>query len=131
MADSKQPVFDPHAFLLNAGLGKRLVHLKAKKAFFLQGDVADSVFYVQKGRAKLTVVSGAGKEATITLLAPGEFVGEEAIAAVAGNRDHGLHGVEDRQKGDDSRDPRGACLLRSVPRLLARSQYADTSRSCG
>ena len=86
MTDSKQPVFDPHAFLLSAGLGKRLVRLKAKERFFLQGDIADSVFYVQKGRAKLTVVSGAGKEATITLLAPGEFVGEEAIAAVAGSR---------------------------------------------
>jgi CRP/FNR family cyclic AMP-dependent transcriptional regulator len=75
MSDSKQPEFDPHAFLLNAGLGKRLVHLKVKEAFFLQGDVTDSVFYLQKGRAKLTVVSNAGKEATITLLAPGEFIG--------------------------------------------------------
>ena len=52
----------------------------------MQGDVADSVFYLQKGRAKLTVVSHTGKEATITLLAPGEFVGEEAVAAVVGNR---------------------------------------------
>jgi len=86
MSDSKQPAFDPHAFLLNAGLGKRLVHLKAKQAFFVQGDPADSVFYLQKGRAKLTVVSNAGKEATITLLAPGEFIGEEAVAAVVGSR---------------------------------------------
>src|SRR5450755_1163032 len=86
MTDSERPAFDPQAFLANAGLGKRIVHLKPKQAFFSQGNVADSVFYLQKGRAKLTVVSGAGKEATITLLAPGEFVGEEAIAAVAGNR---------------------------------------------
>jgi CRP-like cAMP-binding protein len=86
MTDSKKPTFDPHAFLLNAGLGKKIVHLKAKQAFFVQGDAADSVFYLQKGRAKLTVVSYAGKEATITLLSPGEFVGEEAIAAVAGSR---------------------------------------------
>jgi CRP/FNR family cyclic AMP-dependent transcriptional regulator len=86
MSDSKQPAFDPHAFLLKAGLGKRLVHLKVKETFFLQGDVTDSVFYLQKGRAKLTVVSDAGKEATITLLAPGEFVGEEAVAAIVGKR---------------------------------------------
>ena len=86
MTDPKKPAFDPHAFLLNAGLGKRLVHLKAKQAFFVQGDPADSVFYLQKGRAKLTVVSNAGKEATITLLGPGEFIGEEAVAAVVGNR---------------------------------------------
>src|ERR1700683_4883645 len=86
MTDSNKLTFDPHAFLLNAGLGKRLVHLKAKQAFFVQGDSADSVFYLQKGRAKLTVVSNAGKEATITLLAPGEFIGEEAVGAMLGNR---------------------------------------------
>jgi CRP-like cAMP-binding protein len=86
MTDSKQTAFDPHAFLLNAGLGKRLVHLKTKEALFVQGDVADSVFYLQKGRAKLTVVSNTGKEATIALLAPGEFVGEEAVGAILGNR---------------------------------------------
>src|ERR1035438_9801228 len=86
MTDSKQTAFDPHTFLLNAGLGKRLVHLKTKEALFVQGDVADSVFYLQKGRAKLTVVSNTGKEATITLLAPGAFVGEEAVGAIAGNR---------------------------------------------
>jgi len=86
MTDPKKPAFDPQSFLLNAGLGKRFVHLKAKQAFFVQGDAADSVFYLQKGRAKLTVVSNAGKEATITLLAPGEFIGEEAVAAVVGSR---------------------------------------------
>jgi CRP/FNR family transcriptional regulator, cyclic AMP receptor protein len=86
MTDSRQSAFDPHAFLLNAGLGKRIVHLKVKEAFFLQGDVTDSVFYLQKGRAKLTVVSNAGKEATITLLAPGEFIGEEAVGAIVGKR---------------------------------------------
>ena len=110
MTDSKQPTFDPHAFLMNAGLGKRIVHLKAKQALFSQGDVADSVFYLQEGRAKLTVVSNAGKEATITLLSPGD-----------GNGDHSLHSAEDKQKGDDSRDPRGACLLRPVSGLFAGS----------
>jgi CRP-like cAMP-binding protein len=48
--------------------------------------VADSVFYLQRGRAKITVVSQAGKEATITLVTPGEFVGEGALAAVNGLR---------------------------------------------
>src|ERR1700684_4632243 len=82
MTDSKKPTFDPHAFLLKAGFGKKIVHLKVNQAFFVQGDAADSVFYLQKGRAKLTVVSKAGKEATITLLSPGEFVGEESIASI-------------------------------------------------
>jgi CRP/FNR family cyclic AMP-dependent transcriptional regulator len=80
------PVFDPAAFLAKAGLGRRIVELQPKEAFFSQGDLADSVFYLQKGRAKVTVVSQVGKEATITLLGPRDFVGEEALAAVPGLR---------------------------------------------
>lgn len=78
--------FDVGAFLANAGLGRKIVHFKPKQCFFSQGSPADSVFYIQKGRAKLTVVSKAGKEATVTLLSAGDFVGEEAVAAVAGLR---------------------------------------------
>jgi len=52
----------------------------------MQGHPADSIFYIQSGRARLTVVSKSGKEATITLLAAGDFVGEESIAAVNGRR---------------------------------------------
>ncbi len=63
-----------------------MVQIKAKRTFFSQGDPADSVFYIRKGSAKLTVVSKAGKEATITLLKAGEFVGEEAITAIIGLR---------------------------------------------
>jgi len=79
-------MFDPAAFLAHPGLGRKIVRLKAKSDFFKQGDPAASVFYLQSGRAKLTVVSSRGKEATITLLGAGEFVGEEAIAAVTGLR---------------------------------------------
>lgn len=60
--------------------------MEPKQVFFSQGDPADSVFYLQKGRAKVTVVSHAGKEATITLLSAGDFVGEESLAAVSGLR---------------------------------------------
>jgi len=76
--------FDPAAFLAKAGLGRRIVQVKAKHVFFAQGNPAESVFYLQTGRAKLTVISQRGKEATIALLAPGDFVGEESIAAAAG-----------------------------------------------
>ncbi len=79
-------IFDAAHFLANAGLGRRIVLVKAKQCFFTQGQPADSIFYLQKGRAKLTVVSEAGKEATITLLAEGDFIGEEALANVAGLR---------------------------------------------
>src|SRR5450631_1004896 len=78
--------FDSAAFLANAGLGRRIIELKPKETFFCQGDPADSVFYLQKGRARVTVVSQSGKEATITLLSAGEFVGEECLAAILGLR---------------------------------------------
>jgi CRP-like cAMP-binding protein len=80
------PAFDTAAFLANAGLGRRIVQLAPKQTFFSQGDPADSVFYLQKGRARVTVVSTAGKEATITLLSAGDFIGEGALAAVPGLR---------------------------------------------
>ena len=78
--------FDATAFLAHAGLGRQIIELKPKDTFFNQGDKADAVFYLQRGRAKLTVVSQVGKEATITLLAAGEFIGEESLAAIAGLR---------------------------------------------
>ena len=81
-----KPTFDAHAFLTSAGLGRRIVQFAPKQNFFTQGDPADAVFYLQKGRAKVTVVSTAGKEATITLLSEGDFVGETALAAVPGLR---------------------------------------------
>jgi len=80
------PAFDVAAFLAGAGVGRRIVHVEPKATFFSQGDPADSVFYLQKGQAKITVVSQAGKEATIALLSAGEFVGEGALAAVPGLR---------------------------------------------
>ena len=86
LGDLEKPGFDTAAFLASAGLGRRIIQLAPQDAFFSQGDPADSVFYLQEGRAKVTVVSTAGKEATISLLAAGDFVGEEALAAMAGLR---------------------------------------------
>jgi CRP/FNR family cyclic AMP-dependent transcriptional regulator len=86
MTEKNRSTFDLAAFLANAGLGRRIVEVKEKENFFSQGDPADAVFYLQRGRAKLTVVSQSGKEATITLLNAGEFVGEAALAAVPGLR---------------------------------------------
>jgi CRP-like cAMP-binding protein len=72
------------AFLEQAGAGRRIVKLKPKQVFFSQGSAADSIFYLQTGSARLTVVSHDGKEATIALLPAGEFVGEESLASVGG-----------------------------------------------
>ena len=86
MTEKSNLTFDPIAYLARAGVGKRIDDLKPNETFFVQGDPADSVFYIQSGRAKLTVVSHEGKEATITLLSSGDFVGEESLAAVPGLR---------------------------------------------
>jgi CRP-like cAMP-binding protein len=86
MTDLKQTYFDPAVFLTQAGLGKKIVHLKPKRVFFTQGDVADCVYYLQSGRVKLTVISKSGKEATIALLAAKDFVGEESMAGTPGLR---------------------------------------------
>jgi CRP/FNR family transcriptional regulator, cyclic AMP receptor protein len=86
LSDKNSATFDPAVFLAHAGLGRRIIEVKPRQAFFTQGDPADSVFYLQRGRAKLTVVSQSGKEATITLLSAGDFVGEESLAAVLGLR---------------------------------------------
>jgi len=73
--------FDPELFLASAGVGRRLMNLAKKEVLFTQGEPANAIFYIRKGKLKLTVVSERGKEATIALLGAGEFVGESCIAA--------------------------------------------------
>jgi CRP-like cAMP-binding protein len=86
MADLSHTSFDTAVFLSQAGLGRRVVQVNTKHTFFAQGDQADCIFYLQSGRAKLTVISKEGKEATIALLAAGDFVGEESMAGTPGLR---------------------------------------------
>lgn len=78
--------FTSDSFLNSEGPGRKLVHLKPGGVFFSQGTESNCIFYLVAGRGKLTVVSKTGKEATITLLAAGEFIGEEAIAGAGGLR---------------------------------------------
>src|ERR1019366_9035245 len=72
-------VFDPKAFLERAGLGKKIVNLKKDEVAYAQGDPADTIFHVQKGRLRVTVISANGKEATIALVGAGEFLGEDCM----------------------------------------------------
>jgi CRP-like cAMP-binding protein len=76
--------FDLATFLEQAGVGRTLVRMRPRQVFFSQGSLADSIFYLRTGRAKLTVVSLDGKEATVALLSAGEFIGEESLASVGG-----------------------------------------------
>src|SRR5882672_10649676 len=80
MKRRKSPIFDPEIFLAQAGVGRTLLQLEKKQTLFSQGDIADEVFYIQKGKVKLSVISNNGKEATLALLGPGDFVGEECVA---------------------------------------------------
>ncbi|MGA3010627.1 MAG: Crp/Fnr family transcriptional regulator [Terracidiphilus sp.] len=80
MSGPAKKSFDTAEFLATEGPGRRIIRHTAKQSFFLQGGPADSVFYLQSGRAKLSVVSTRGKEATVTMLATGDFFGEESMA---------------------------------------------------
>jgi CRP-like cAMP-binding protein len=72
--------FDPNTFLATIGEGRRIVAIPKKQTIFTQGDKADAVFYVQKGKVRLTVVSKAGKEATIGIVSENNFFGEGSLA---------------------------------------------------
>jgi CRP-like cAMP-binding protein len=69
-------MFDPKSFLAKVGAGKTVLEFHRKQHVFEQGDVADTVFYIQKGKVKLTVLSEQGKEAVVAILEPGQFFGE-------------------------------------------------------
>ncbi len=78
----KKQVFEPGIFLAQSGLGRTILELKKEQTVFSQGDAANAVFYIQKGKIRLTVVSKRGKEATISLLGSGSFLGEECIVGI-------------------------------------------------
>ena len=72
--------FDPKKFLATIGEGRKVVVFPKKQTIFRQGDAADAIFYIQKGKVRLTVVSKIGKEATLGILNEGEFFGEGGLA---------------------------------------------------
>src|SRR5271166_820354 len=76
-----ETVFDAKTFLARAGLGRKILHLKKDQAAYVQGDPADAIFYVQEGRLRVTVTSADGKEATITLVGAGDFLGESCMTS--------------------------------------------------
>jgi CRP/FNR family cyclic AMP-dependent transcriptional regulator len=80
IATKKKCDFDPKSFLATIGEGRTIVLVPGKQTIFTQGDAADTVFYIQKGKVRLTVVSEKGKEATIAILNPGDFCGEGGLA---------------------------------------------------
>ena len=80
MPAKRKHAFNPAEFLAKADAGRTISKYRAQQVVFSQGDAADSVFYVQKGKIKLTVVSSQGKEAVVALLGADEFCGEGCLA---------------------------------------------------
>jgi CRP/FNR family transcriptional regulator, cyclic AMP receptor protein len=79
-ARNNKAIFDPLAFLAKAGGGKTIASYGKGQVVFAQSDPADAIFYIQKGKLKLTVVSNNGKEAVVALLGAGDFLGEGCLA---------------------------------------------------
>jgi CRP-like cAMP-binding protein len=79
-ATKRPPAFDPKAFLARIGDGRSIGKYGKGKVVFSQGDAGDAVFYIQKGKAKLTVVSEQGREAVIAILGTDDFFGEGCLA---------------------------------------------------
>jgi CRP/FNR family cyclic AMP-dependent transcriptional regulator len=79
MPKAAKGVFDPKIFLAKVGEGKAILKFDRSQIVFTQGDAADTVFYIQKGRIKVLVVSEQGKEAVVGILEPGQFFGEGCL----------------------------------------------------
>jgi len=75
-AKSDKVAFDPKVFLAKVGEGKTIVEYRKDEVVFAQGDAADTIYYIQKGRLKVVVISEQGKEAVVGMLEPGQFFGE-------------------------------------------------------
>ena len=83
MAKKRRPPFDPKSFLAEVGEGRTISQYRKDQIVFSQGDPADAVFYILKGKVKVTVVSDQGKEAVVAILGAGEFCGEGCLAGQA------------------------------------------------
>jgi CRP/FNR family cyclic AMP-dependent transcriptional regulator len=80
MASKRQPSFNPTTFLAKVGDGHTISRYAKDQVVFSQGKRADAVFYVQKGKVKVTVLSEQGKEAVVAILGADEFFGEACLA---------------------------------------------------
>jgi CRP/FNR family transcriptional regulator, cyclic AMP receptor protein len=80
MATKRRLPFDPKSFLAKVGEGRTISKYRKDQVVFSQGDLAEAVFYIQKGKVKVTVVSDQGKEAVVALLGVDEFCGEGCLA---------------------------------------------------
>lgn len=86
MPGTRKVKFNPAQYMSASALTHKTVHVMAGHVFYSQGDLANSIYYLESGRAKLIVVSQKGKEATVSLMVAHDFIGEESLAGAAGLR---------------------------------------------
>jgi CRP/FNR family transcriptional regulator, cyclic AMP receptor protein len=79
MREVSKHAFNPEVFFSQAGAGKAVLEYRKNQVIFAQGEIADSVFFIQRGRVKLTVISAQGKEAVVAILESGQFFGEGCL----------------------------------------------------
>ena len=105
--EKKYVPFNPKVFLATVNGGRSISTYPANQTVFAQGSSADAVFYIQKGKVKITVVSEQGKEAVVEVLGPDEFCGEGCLRRAAGalsDRD-GNHGMRNHAAGESGYGP--------------------------
>ena len=109
MANKEKKVpFDPKVFLATVNGGRSIAKYRKDETVFSQGHPADAVFYIQKGKVKITVVSEQGKEAVVAVLGPDEFCGEGCLTGqpVALSDRNGNDGMRDHAAGESDYGPR-------------------------
>ena len=133
MVTKHRPSFDPKSFLARVGDGRSICKYRKGQVVFSQGDPGDAVFYIQKGRAKLTVVSEHGKEVVIAILGVEEFFGEgclagqaQRIATVTTMTDSVIARLE---KSTIIQGPSGTSILRKTHCASSGSEHPCRSRS--
>jgi CRP/FNR family cyclic AMP-dependent transcriptional regulator len=123
MVIEQEPSFDPKSFLANVGEGRSIGKYRKNQVVFSQGDAADSVFYIQKGKVKLTVVSEQGKEAVVAIQGPDEFCGEGCLTGQSRRMATASAMTECEimrlEKGHYPHPPRRASVFRDVRRAPA------------
>ncbi len=122
--------FDPQIFLAKLGPGKSALKFRTGQTVYAQGDTADSVFYIQEGKVKLTVVSKEGKEAVVAMLEAGQFFGEgclngQTVRIATTKTMEDSHIIAITKKGNDRNSRERAKILGNVHGLPVDPQQPD------
>ena len=126
-AKRKTP-FSPHAFLSTIGKGREMFSFQKKNVIFAQGDSTDGLFFIQKGKVRLSVVSEAGKEATLGIFGEGDFLGEGGLAGQLLRMSSAIATTECvllriEKEGDDAGYGAAAKIVGCVSEVLAATKH--------